>query len=201
MDLSQMDISLSEISFSTADFRSRSEDDRGPAPSQPSILIRAAVSLTGTVNRFSLNMRTQLVISIDMDPELIADYENTFVNIIDSCLGLYYRSLRIWLSQMFGDTLNLRPVIGDCNCLDRSLSHIIFGTEKHYDDLKSKLITKFRNRPEHTLNVMHMSGITSEEELDDHFPLINIPNEWGTNVELAILGALAHLDILVIKCN
>ena len=51
MDLSQMDISLSEISFSTADFRSRSEDDRDPAPSQPSIPIRAAVSLTGTVKR------------------------------------------------------------------------------------------------------------------------------------------------------
>ena len=42
---------------------------------------------------------------------------------------------------------------------------------------------------------MHMSGITSEEELDDYFELINIPNEWGTNVELAILGALAHLVI------
>ena len=48
---------------------------------------------------------------------------------------------------------------------------------------------------------MHMSGITSEEELDDHFELINIPNEWGTNVELAILGALAHLDILVINAT
>ena len=60
MDLSQIDISLSEISFSTADLRNRSEDDRDdrdPAPSQPSIPIRAAVSLTGTVSRFSLNMR------------------------------------------------------------------------------------------------------------------------------------------------
>ena len=55
---------MSEISFSTADLRNRSEDDRDdrdPAPSQPSIPIRTAVSLTGTVNRFSLNMRTQLV--------------------------------------------------------------------------------------------------------------------------------------------
>ena len=125
-----------------------------------------------------------------MDPELIAAYDNTFVNIIDSCLGIYYRSLRIRLSQMFRDT----------NCLYRSLSHIIFGTEKHYD-LKSKLITKFRNNPEHTLNVTHMSGIMSEEELDDHFKLINIPNEWDTNVKLAILGALAHLDIIVIDAN
>ena len=96
---------------------------------------------------------------------------------------------------MFGDTLNLCTVIGDGNCLYRSLSHIIFCTEKHYDDLKSKLITKLRNSPEHTLKVMHMSGITSEEELDDHFEQIHTPNEWGTNVELAILGALEHLDI------
>ena len=136
-----------------------------------------------------------------MDPELIAAYENTLVNIIDSCLGQYYRSLRIRLSQMFGDTLNMCPVIGDGNCLYRSLSHIILGIEKHYDDLKSKLITKFRNSPEHTLNVMHMSGITSEEELDDHFELINTPNEWGTNVELVIFGALAHLDINSDQCN
>ena len=96
---------------------------------------------------------------------------------------------------MFGDTLNLCPVIGEGNCLYRSLSHIIFGTEKHYDDLRSKLITKFCNSPEHTLNVIHMSGITSEEELDDRFELINTPSEWGTNVELAICGALAHLNI------
>ena len=50
MDLSQMDISLSEISFSNADLRNHSKDDRDdrdPAPSQTSIPIRAAVSLTG----------------------------------------------------------------------------------------------------------------------------------------------------------
>ena len=91
MDLSQMDISLSEISYSTADLRNHSEDDRDdwdPAPSQISIPIRVAVCLTGSVNRFSLNRRTQLAISIYMDPELIAD-ENNFVNIIDSYLGLY----------------------------------------------------------------------------------------------------------------
>ena len=41
-----------------------------------------------------------------------------------------------------------------------------------------------------------MSSITSEDELDDHYELINIPNEWGsTKVELGILGAQAHLDI------
>ena len=102
---------------------------------------------------------------------------------------------------MFRDTLNMCSVIGDGNCLYRSLSYIIFGTEKHYNDLKSKLITKFRNSPKHTLNVMHMSGIKSEKELDDHFELINFPNEWDSNVESAILGALAHLDILVINAT
>ena len=92
MDPSQMDISLSEISFSTAYLWNHSDDDRDnrdPAPSQISIPIRAAVCLTGTVNRFSLKMRIQLAISIDMDSELIVAYENTFVKIIDSCIGLY----------------------------------------------------------------------------------------------------------------
>ena len=88
MDLSQKDISWSKISFSTADLKYHSEvdrDDWDPDSSQSSIPIRAAVCLTGTVNRFSLNMRTQLGISIDLDPELIAAYEKTYVNIFDSC--------------------------------------------------------------------------------------------------------------------
>ena len=74
MDLSEMDISLSEISFFTADLRNHYEDDRDdrdPAPSQTTIPIRAVVCLTGTVDCFSLNMKIQSAISIDMDPELI----------------------------------------------------------------------------------------------------------------------------------
>ena len=89
---------------------------------------------------------------------------------------------------MFGNTLHLCPVIGDGNCLYRSLSHIIFGTERYYYTLKYNLIRKFRSTPQHTLNIMHMSGTTSEQELNEHFDLISKPNEWGTNVELSILG-------------
>ena len=43
---------------------------------------------------------------------------------------------------------------------------------------------------------MHMSGSTSEQELNEHFDLISIPN-----VELSILGDLAQVDVLVINAS
>ena len=65
---------------------------------------------------------------------------------------------------MFEQSFTLCPVIGDKNC--SSLSHIIFGTETLYDQLKQKMISKFRDCPEHILNVMNMSGITCEQDLE-----------------------------------
>ena len=134
-----------------------------------------------------------------MENENILPYQNTSCNIADIHLSRYYASLEIRLLRMFGHAFNLCPVIGDGNCLYRALSHIIFGTEICYNELKYNLIRTFRNSPRHTLNVLYMSGSTSEDELNEHFDLIHAVNEWGTNVELTILSALAQIDVLVIN--
>ena len=68
--------------------------------------------------------------------------------------------------------------MGDGNCLYRTLSHIIFGTETFYDQLKYKMIGKFRGCSEQIMNVMHMSGITCEQELVEHLDQITLENEW-----------------------
>ena len=43
---------------------------------------------------------------------------------------------------MFGRTFYICPVIGDGNCLYRAISHIIFGTETLFAELKEKLLHK-----------------------------------------------------------
>ena len=48
---------------------------------------------------------------------------------------------------------------------------------------------------------MHRSGIFSEQEFHQHNNLISAPNEWGTNVELNLLAALARIDILLLDCT
>ena len=58
-----------------------------------------------------------------------------------------------------------------------------------YEQLKTKLIGKIYENPEHIVNVLQMPGITSDQELTKHLDSIRAQNEWGTNVELAILGA------------
>ena len=63
------------------------------------------------------------------------------------------------------------------------------------------MIGKFRDCSEHIMNVMHMSGITCEQELVKHLDQITLENEWGTHVELTILGALAKIDVLVINAT
>ena len=102
---------------------------------------------------------------------------------------------------MFGQSFTLCPVIGDGNCLYRSLSHIIFGTETLYDQLKQNMIFKFRDCPEHILNVINMSGITCEQDLGEHLDQVTFENEWGTHVELTILGALDKIDVLVMTAT
>ena len=57
-----------------------------------------------------------------------------------------------------------------------------------------------RDCPEHILNVMNMSGITCEQDLEEHLDQA-LENEWGTHVELTILGALAKIDVLVINAT
>ena len=108
----------------------------------------------------------------------------------------YYSCLKLRLPQHFGQHLDICPVMNDGNCLYRSLSHIIFGTEM-YEQLKTNLTRKIYENPEHMVNVMQMSGITCDQEFTEHLDCIRVRNEWGTNVELAILGALAQVDVLL----
>ena len=93
---------------------------------------------------------------------------------------------------------NVQP---DGNCLYHALSHIIFGSEDHYELLKHKLIETFLASPHMHFNVMQISGILSGQELQEHVNMIFARNAWGTNVELSMLGALAGVDILVIDCT
>ena len=89
----------------------------------------------------------------------------------------------------------------DGNCLYRSLSHIIFGTENCFDILKYNLINSFISSTQHHYNVIHRSGILSEQELHEHIEIITPPNAWGTNVELNMLATLARIDILILDCT
>ena len=113
-------------------------------------------------------MRIQLADCVNMQSGRISAIRNTERNIIDCSLQYYYTSLKQRLTIMFGQSFTLCPVIGDGNCSYRSLSHIIFGTETLYDQLKENMISKFRDCPEHILNVMNMSGLTCEQDLEEH---------------------------------
>ena len=186
-DISLMDLSLNDTRSST------------PERLIPLVSIEP-VSLTDSVDNFSFHMRMQLAYSVDMQDGQILSTRSTEKN-RDYSLQNYYTSLKLRLTQVFGQNFNLCPVMGDGNCLYRTLSHIIFGTETLYDQLKYKMIGKFRDCSEHIMNVMHMSGITCEQELVKHLDQITLENEWGTHVELIILGALAKIDVLVINAT
>ena len=68
-------------------------------------------------------------------------------------------------------------MISDGNYLYRSFSHIIFGTETLYDQLKQNMNFKFRDCPEHILNVMNMSGITCKQDLEEHLDQVTLEYE------------------------
>ena len=138
---------------------------------------------------------------VNMQSGGILAIRNTERNIIDYSLQYYYTSLKQRLTIMFGQSFTLYSVIGDGNCVYRSLSHIIFGTETLYDQLKQNMFSKFRDCPEHILNVMNMSGIACEQDFEEHLDQVTLENEWGTHVELTILGALAKIDVLVINAT
>ena len=143
-----------------------------------------------SVNNFSLCMRVQLAQSIDIDCRTNIS-TRTETSIRDSNFQNYYLCLKLSLSQHFVQHLDIYPVMGDGNCLYRSLSHITFGTETMYEQLRTKLIRKIYENPEHIVNVMQISGITCDQEFSEYLDCIRVQNEWGTYVELAILGALA----------
>ena len=59
------------------------------------------------------------------------------------------------------------------------------------------MIAKFRSSPFHFFNEMNKLGLT-EQQLLDHLTRISAPNEWGTDLELRMLGALAGIDVVSI---
>ena len=118
-------------------------------------------------NNFPLCMRVQLAQSIDIDCGTNIS-TRTETSIRDSNLQNYYSCLKLSLSKHFGQHLDLCPVMGNSNCLYQSLSHIIFGTETMYEQLKTKLIGKIYENPEHMVNVVQMSGITCDQEFTEH---------------------------------
>ena len=120
-----------------------------------------------SVNNFPLCMRVQLAQSIDIDCGTNIS-TRTETSIRDSNLQNYYSCLKLSLSKHFGQHLDLCPVMGNSNCLYQSLSHIIFGTETMYEQLKTKLIGKIYENPEHMVNVVQMSGITCDQEFTEH---------------------------------
>ena len=76
----------------------------------------------------------------------------------------------------------LCPVYGDDNCLYRTLSHIIFGSESSYRILKHSLISRFKSTPAHFYNFMRKSGIFSDQELIEHMDRVSVLNEWGNMI-------------------
>ena len=48
---------------------------------------------------------------------------------------------------------------------------------------------------------MKTSGILDDLDLQEHVLTVSAPNEWGTNVELNMLGALSGIDILSVSCT
>ena len=74
---------------------------------------RMTVFKAESVNNFSLAMRINLAISIDMSRELITPERSARYNIVDKTLHEHYASIELKLSQMFGRTFYICPVIGD----------------------------------------------------------------------------------------
>ena len=82
-----------------------------------------------------------------------------------------------------------------------TLSHVIFGSESSYRNLKHCLISKFKSIPAHFYNSMRRSAIFSDQELIEHMDRVSVLNEWGTNTELNMIGALAHIDVVSINAT
>ena len=61
---------------------------------------------------------------------------------------------------------------------------ILYLALKIFEMLKYNLINTFMTSTQHHYNVMHKSGILSEQELHEHINIISATNAWGTNVEL-----------------
>ena len=154
--------------------------------------------LNCSINNLTPLMQTRIARSIGLDVEQILMIREPLHRPFTNNLLHYYCSLQNRLANTFHIKISLVPVFPDGNCLYRALSHIIFGTESKFEMLKQHLIGRFMSIPEHFPNVMEKSGLFSEQELHEHVQRISAPYEWGTDVQLRMLGALAGIDVVSI---
>ena len=101
-------------------------------------------------------MRMQLAYCVDMQGGQILSTRNTERSRECSPQN-YYTSIKLRLTQVFGQNCNSCPMMGDSNCLYRTLSQISFCTETLYDQLKYKTIDKFRDCSECICQELHVS--------------------------------------------
>ena len=87
-------------------------------------------------------MRSTLAHSINLHHLPIRPTNFTGANITST---RYYSRMRTHLKSRFN--MMLVPVIGDGNCLFRSLSHIIFGNESEHNNVRISLINTFIQSP------------------------------------------------------
>ena len=106
-------------------------------------IVPASTVVNNTSCTFTDAMRSALVHSINLHHLQIRPTNFTGANITST---RHNSRMRTHLKYRFN--MMLVPVIGDGNCLFRSLSHIIFGNESEYNNVRISLIN--------TLNKAHM---------------------------------------------
>ena len=109
----------------------------------------------------------------------------------------YYTKIRTYLKSRFN--LMLIPVIGDGNCLFRTLSHIIFGDESEHHNVRGSLIQTF----EHSPYVGALCGLQGYNTvtIQQHFNNMKRNYSWGTVNELIMLGILACINVSYINAT
>ena len=93
----------------------------------------------------------------------------------------------------------LIPVIGDGNCLFRTLSHIIFDDESEHHNVRDSLIQTF----DHSPNVGALCGLQDYNTItiQQHFNNMKRNYSWGTVNDLILLGMLACINVSYINAT
>ena len=88
-------------------------------------------------------------------------------------------------------------IIGDGNCLFRSFSYILFGTQDRHLELRA-ILTEFTS-----LNAAYFVHTCNPESVQEqHVKKMKKPCVWGTHVEIMALAATLNVPVFVaIKKN
>ena len=95
--------------------------------------------LLDSINNLTIPMRMRITSCIGLESEPILINREISNRIFGANLHQYYYSLENRLANKFQHNIFLISVT-DGNCLFRTLSHIIFGTESKYESFKHHLI-------------------------------------------------------------